>query len=414
MPANDAARLLNILWTGMPGWGEVRMLKKGEPPLTPYFLPVPIKPRHLELAFEWIERTNRQGRNAYFGVNPRLVHRGRNQDVSAYTAAIADIDNIDLSWGRITKLAKAGCEPSACVRTARGVHLYWFLKEPEAINTDTRDAVRRLQVGLRSDAVHDPARVLRIPETISWGAVNSHEVYLAWLTESKRYTLRQLNSAVVATWPELAAVEAPKLILPPSHLPALGGSARTMDDKLWNYYAQPAVKGTRSERCLDFLQTAVLLGWSDEQITAAFRTLAIGQHYVDRLDGGSSLEYDLVKGRRNVAERMGEIYESEVVGASLIANDPTSSSGHSCKVHLRMRLLGPTPQRIDEWIVIPNPYAVQKRAFDVRWGAFVTATRFQGSPFEWTHLQRLEGRRLRVEIKDAHGRLRVANFLPPG
>lgn len=415
MSASDAAHLLNILWSGKPGWGEIRMLRKGAPPLTPYFLPTPIKPHHLELAFEWTRRQNQQGRNAYFGVHPRDGHRGRNQDVSMYSAAIADIDDVEKSWDRIQQFTKAGCEPSAVVRTARGLHLYWFLKEPEPVEADNRNVIRKLQSALRSDAVHDPARVLRIPGMISWGAQGAHEVYLASCDPQRRYTLRQLDLVCVALWPTEEISDAPKpvVVLPPPSSLGLQGVAQAMDEKLWAYYSQPAVKGTRSERCLDFLQTAVLLKWTDNQIVEAINTLGIGEHYTEREDSISRLSYDLSKAKKNIAERMGQLHDGEVLGASLIENEPTASGGHNCKVHLRMRLLGGTSQRIDEWVVVPNPHAVPKRAFQVRWAAFVEATRFIGSPFEWTHLQRLSGRRLRVEIKDSFGRLRVANFLPP-
>jgi len=103
--------------------------------------------------------------NFYFGVNPRKGKTSRNVDVSRIITFIADLDVRDKPL--TPAAAHYGIEPSAIVKSGGGYHLYWFLAEDQG-NTPEHAELRRTFCALGpSDAVHDAARILRVPGTLN-------------------------------------------------------------------------------------------------------------------------------------------------------------------------------------------------------------------------------------------------------
>jgi hypothetical protein len=401
----SATQLFGALWGTMEGWGEIRMLKPDHAP-KPYFFPLPLTPKFQYVAFDWMRTQNQQGYDAFFGVHPRNDKRGKNVNVPQYVAAIADLDDPVSSWPAVAKLADHGAPPSACIRTARGVHLYWLLAEPEAAIHKNQEIIQRLQMGLGSDAVHDPARVLRVPGTLYWKFhPQFSKVYTAWLDTHRRYTLNELSGHVQALWPDLEVQPEPTV----AHaLEAVGGPARPIRDDLWAKFVAPIPKGFRSEVCLSFIQTALLYGWDDEMIANTLLTLPIGGHYTGR--GGGALEFDIDKARKNLASRVGEVCRVQIQRVSVVQNPDGACGGNNFKVRVTFWVKsGAQMTSFDEWIIVPR---MPNERLLARWHAFTEATRYNGSPFDSIALTALIGRELRVEVKNTGTRPRAIQFLP--
>ena len=72
------------------------------------------------------------------------------------------------------------CPPSIIVFSGNGVHTYWLLEEPIAVNNDNRSRIQRIMKGYEQsihqlgrekgwnfDPVADLARILRVPDTLN-------------------------------------------------------------------------------------------------------------------------------------------------------------------------------------------------------------------------------------------------------
>jgi hypothetical protein len=104
---------------------------------------------------------NAAGLNVYFGVCRRASESGRSEAVKELTCLWADIDRGDYDWHTIDPPA------DIVVSSGRGFHLYWLLTSPIPADAQARAILRGLQRRVGSDAVHDFARVLRLPCTIN-------------------------------------------------------------------------------------------------------------------------------------------------------------------------------------------------------------------------------------------------------
>jgi len=128
---------------------------------------------------------NREGWNIHHGLNPRFRRppkRGRNEDVNGYTALWGDLDwhNVAESAVReslernLKELDGQDLHPSVILESGYGLHVYWLLDrlypaDPLTETCPAREACAGLQDFLKiADAISDPARVLRWPDTANW------------------------------------------------------------------------------------------------------------------------------------------------------------------------------------------------------------------------------------------------------
>lgn len=116
--------------------------------------------------------------NVYVGACPRSRRDGRREAVTVVPAAWADLDfhqiepddrdrALAVSTSRIERL---GMRPTALVHTGNGLQAWWIYQQPVSISSDFPfdrfEAINRgLGKVLGGDAVHDLARVLRVPGT---------------------------------------------------------------------------------------------------------------------------------------------------------------------------------------------------------------------------------------------------------
>ncbi len=390
----ESVALLKTLWPDTTaGWGELRLLC-AEGAKRPLFLKVPLDMAHLAPALEWAARRNAQGCNVYFGCHIRDKQRGTNENIPFFRCLIADLDNIEASWPKVQRLHDAGFPASIMVKTHRGVHLYWMLKEPESTTGVARQRMQLLQKALGSDMVHDPARILRLPGFMSFKDGQAALTTISWLCPDIMYTSEQLELGVKSLWPELKIEEAKavntealNLLFAPTNMPL----------EIWNQFTQPAPKGTRSELCLQFIQQALTHGWEVDQIFNSIIQLPIGGHYLDRPGKAeSSFNYDLDKAKQNVYRAVVASMRVMVKDVSIYENPPEDNVPGVRKLKIRFIHYANKAgtDSFLEWIRIPDPW----RPKPSRWFTFLRAVGLsQDTPAEML-LETLPGRLLRVEF----------------
>jgi len=108
---------------------------------------------------------NRQGQHIYVGANPRRVWGGtRSKDVACARCLFADFDGIDPYTARDRWCDADMPTPTLVIASGHGVHAYWRLAEPITDVALWTRCQKRLIALLGSDrAIHDPARIMRLP-----------------------------------------------------------------------------------------------------------------------------------------------------------------------------------------------------------------------------------------------------------
>ena len=150
-------QLLALLYpAGVPGFIETRVIATSGP--EQYWA------QEIDEAAEQAAKRSRSPGDIFFGVNPRRAkQKVTNASVSKIVAVIADVDRVVEDPAGL--FADYGLLPSAVVASGGGAHAYWVLDEP-AENTPEFATERQafLRLGA-SDAVHDAARIFRVPGT---------------------------------------------------------------------------------------------------------------------------------------------------------------------------------------------------------------------------------------------------------
>lgn len=395
---NEAVALLSTLWQP-PGFGELRILgDKGA--LKPYWLGLPIRLDHLAVALDWAYKRNTEGYNVYFGVHPRSERRGRNEDVPQYHCLIADLDKPDISWPLYDQLAKE-CPASICVRTPRGMHLYWLLTDPEDSQGPARARMRLLQRAIKSDAVHDPARILRLPGAVCHKTDAGMSVYVAWIDSTLTYTSEFIAEKVLAVWPDAKSEPTST-----DQKAMVSLYERPFTPDLVQRFSEEIPKGSRSEHCLAFIYTAVVHGWTMNQIHDALLSMPIGGHYIDRgRSGESSFEYDYEKTVRGVSYEIQSSLKVVIEQASIVINEDSSRKFRLRLKQFSHRAIANTG--FNCWITIPDD---QHQQATPRWQAFLAAINAVGYT-EDQLLSNLPGRAMRITFHE-DDQSTVARFLP--
>ena len=132
----------------------------------------------VEKAVAAAERANGTA-NVYVGACPRFRRSGKREDVSTVIAAWADLDfhQIDGDRDKAAAIAEARIAslrivPTIVAWTGNGLHTWWLFNEPQALTdewpAERFEAINRgIAAALGGDAVHDLARVLRVPGTMN-------------------------------------------------------------------------------------------------------------------------------------------------------------------------------------------------------------------------------------------------------
>jgi len=144
----------------------------------------------------------------YFGVHPSKVRKSATDgtkivDIAAVNCLYADIDAKEFEddkYQAAEHIKQLNPSPSIIVDSGGGYHCYWLLKEPFILSsTFISEAVQSVQsrwvVYVGGDpAVHDLARILRLPETLNYKYNPPRPVKQVYTNFQRTYTLEELET----------------------------------------------------------------------------------------------------------------------------------------------------------------------------------------------------------------------------
>ena len=154
-----------------------------------------------------ISDTPKIAEDIYFGVHPSKTQKGSKErtqlaDIEVINCLYCDFDLSDFE-DQMQLLAAHIKEldppPSAIVSSGGGYHCYWYLKEPFWLDTELK---REIATGLQKQwvvyvegdlAVHDLARIMRVPETLNYKYDPPRPVKVLRDNQDVEYTLEALR-----------------------------------------------------------------------------------------------------------------------------------------------------------------------------------------------------------------------------
>lgn len=153
---------LDWLWDGFDDhYGEMRLIIDGA--VSQSWWPIPKYTCHLADAA--IDR-DREGADVYVGVLPRTRTGGKSADVTPYTSTLwVDVDGKhfgDGKQGALDALLDFPVAPSVIVDSGHGYHAYFRLDHLYLFD-DVQPIMKGIAKRIGGDAVHDRARILRLP-----------------------------------------------------------------------------------------------------------------------------------------------------------------------------------------------------------------------------------------------------------
>lgn len=152
-----------------------------------------------DCAEAWSERNGNAA--VYFGVAVRSRRGGSKDDISHTTALWAEIDTDKLGWDAIETAQyihdlPGVLQPSCCVHSGHGLHLYWYISPETRTTAATVEAVNKLLRDMVSgDNVFDIARVMRVPYT--WNTKSKPvQSRVIWSYHWHRHSIKDVHDAV--------------------------------------------------------------------------------------------------------------------------------------------------------------------------------------------------------------------------
>ena len=145
-------------------------------------------------AAESLVRDNLQGQHIYVGANTRRSRGGtKGEDVARARCLFVDFDGISPDVAE-NKLYKAGLPtPTLTIASGHGVHAYWRLASPVSDMALWSALQQRLIAILGSDrAIHDPARIMRLPGFIN----HKQPIAMCRIMDSDRERIYELKSMI--------------------------------------------------------------------------------------------------------------------------------------------------------------------------------------------------------------------------
>ncbi len=151
--------------------------------------------------------------DTYFGVHPSSISKGPRErteiaDIQAINCLYADIDSKDHEDSKELTAAHVKVldpQPSVIVDSGGGYHCYWLLTDPfmldTALKTDIASSIQRQWVRYVGGdiAVHDLARILRLPDTLNYKYDPPREVTIVYENLEQTYTLTELQQHLPKT-----------------------------------------------------------------------------------------------------------------------------------------------------------------------------------------------------------------------
>lgn len=274
-----------VLWGDGDAYGEIRCLSEGRHPQS-HFFPVSDSEGIAKYA---LNQDSLGGWDVYAGVAPRLYQRGTNDSVVSSTHVLwADVDAKNRVGGKYAALAGVRMlqlKPSIIVDSGHGFHLYWLLRA----ETDwdlAQQAMKALAREAHGDAVHDKARILRVPGTTNRkDPANPVPVRLLYWDTERKYRITDF----------------PTIEEPPVYPHSSEAVSRHLDLPTWlaELIAEGAPKGERSEASFKVCLWMIRYGREEDEIREVFRTSTIGEKYREKgRDGDRWLKMTMQAARK--------------------------------------------------------------------------------------------------------------------
>ncbi len=251
-------------------FGEVRMIKDGQ--VQQHF--ESLTGDGVRALVETAAQYNAAGWDAYYGVLPRIRERGRSEDCVNRTYVLwADIDakhfSTDLAVGKraaLDALSAISPYPNIVVDSGGGTHAYWLLRRSVAL-TEAASAMRGLARATGGDAVHDGARVLRLPGTLNWKREPPTPCRVIRFRTLPQYSISDFDSYMFTR------------DFPPRT--STGPIPRTDELPAWlvNLITDGAPVGVRSEAVFRVVLGLLRRGRTEDEVRSIIRTNRIGEKY---------------------------------------------------------------------------------------------------------------------------------------
>ena len=146
----------------------------------------------------------------YFGVHPSRTQKSSSQrtvegDIAAINCLYVDIDGKLFTNGKAdaaNHIKTLNPRPTIIVDSGGGYHCYWVLKDPFILDTPLKEEVakslqkRWVEFVGGDKAVHDLARVLRVPGTLNHKYDPPRQVRVAYQNTELLYSIQQLEAAL--------------------------------------------------------------------------------------------------------------------------------------------------------------------------------------------------------------------------
>ena len=250
-------------------FGEMRAIKNGH--VEQHF--EPLTGDGVRTIVTIAEQFNQAGWDTYYGVLPRIRERGRSEDCVDRTSVLwADIDakhfSPDLATGKraaLDVLSGVSPYPNIVVDSGGGVHAYWLLRRSVAL-TEAASAMRGLARATGGDAVHDAARVLRLPGTLNWKREPPTHCRVLSFRTATTFSISDFESYMFTR------------DFPPR---SAGAVPRTDELPSWlvNLISVGAPRGSRSEAVFSAVLGLLNHGRTDDEVRSIIRTNPIGEKY---------------------------------------------------------------------------------------------------------------------------------------
>lgn len=251
--------------------------------------------------------------NCYIGVCPREIESGTEENIKTITALWVDLD-IPVAEA-MEKLKEFPLQPSITVNSGRNTHLYWLLKDPESVQSNTKGILKGLAQTLGADHCFDLPRVLRLPGTKNFKDLNNpKDVEMVAFEPDIQYTLSDFSSYEVEIpkkneQPAFFSNETPEICL--ENLEISGGTLELILHGKRDGDKYPS----RSEADYKVVCDLVKGGCSDDVIKAIFDSYPIGSKY--REQDERYLKRTIENARKDVAAQDALLKSYEVM-----ADDP--------------------------------------------------------------------------------------------
>ena len=234
--------------------------------------------------------------NLYFGVCPRAINRGKEEDIKVITALWADVDTEESRKA----LETFEYPPSLMVNSGHGIHAYWLLKEPEMVDESTKGILKGLAKHLGADTCFDLSRLLRVPGTKNLKPnVPTTDVKVISFNPELKYTVSDFAKFFIpvinAGQDKIVFTEAIKDV----DVDELKISPATKELILTGKQDGDQYK-SRSEADYKVICDMVENGYDDDTIRAIFEKYPIGEKY--REDGLSYLACSINNARQTTTQ----------------------------------------------------------------------------------------------------------------